>query len=83
MSKHTPGPWLTDGRSVFAMEQKQICEVPAKGIRSGKVDVANARLIAAVPELLKALKDAHPHIADDTLRTRIGNLIAKAEGSEV
>ena len=31
-------------------------------------------------ELLKALKDAHPHIADDALRTQIGNLIAKAEG---
>ncbi len=31
-------------------------------------------------ELLKALKDAHPHIADDALRTKIGNLIAKVEG---
>jgi len=42
--------------------------------------LANARLIAAAPEILTALKDAHPHIADDALRTRIGNLIAKAIG---
>jgi hypothetical protein len=41
---------------------------------------ANARLIAVAPELLESLKDAHPHIADDALRTRIGNLIAKTEG---
>lgn len=31
-------------------------------------------------ELVGAMKDAHSHIADDALRTRIGNLIAKAEG---
>lgn len=29
-------------------------------------------------KLLDALKDAHPHIADDALRTRLGNLIAGA-----
>jgi hypothetical protein len=40
--------------------------------------LANARLIAAAPELLEALKTAHAHIADDVLRASIGNLIAKA-----
>lgn len=33
-------------------------------------------------QLLEALKDANHHIADDALRARIGNLIAKAEGGE-
>lgn len=31
-------------------------------------------------DLVSALKDAHSHIADDALRTRIGTLIVKAEG---
>lgn len=31
-------------------------------------------------ELLGALKDAYPYIREDTLRRRIGALIAKAEG---
>lgn len=33
-------------------------------------------------ELLEAMKDAHSHIADDGLRTRIGNLISKAESAQ-
>ena len=32
--------------------------------------------------LVEVLKDAHPHIADDGVRTRVGNAIAKATGSE-
>lgn len=31
-------------------------------------------------ELLGALKDAYPYVREDTLRRRIGALIAKAEG---
>jgi hypothetical protein len=41
---------------------------------------ANARLIAAAPDLLEALKDAYPYIADNALRERVGNLIADATG---
>jgi hypothetical protein len=41
---------------------------------------ANARLIAKAPEMLEALKDAYPYIADDALRERVGNLIADATG---
>ena len=41
---------------------------------------ADMRIRGLAHEMLAALKDAHPHIADDNLRTRIGNLIAKAKG---
>ena len=33
-------------------------------------------------KLIELLKDAHPHIADDSVRARVGNAIAKATGSE-
>ena len=38
--------------------------------------------ITSPVELIEALKDAHPHIADDYLRARIGNLITKATGGQ-
>jgi hypothetical protein len=34
-------------------------------------------------ELVAALMDAHPHIADDKLRASIGNLITKARGKTI
>lgn len=42
---------------------------------------ADMRIRGLAHEMLSALKDAHSHIADNELRTRIGNLIAKAEGA--
>ena len=50
MSKHTPGPWLTEP-SVRGFE------ITANDVRIGEArDEANARLMAAAPELLAALK---------------------------
>ena len=46
---------------------------------SEEESLRNFRLGLAAPEMLEALKDAHSHIADDKLRTRIGKLIIKAE----
>lgn len=42
---------------------------------------ADMRIRGLAHEMLSALKDAHSHIADNELRTRIGNLIATAEGA--
>lgn len=57
MSKHSPGPWRVDGRKVMAMKEKQVCEVPCYGVVHGKVDIVNAHLIAAAPDLLAALTE--------------------------
>jgi hypothetical protein len=56
---HTPGPWrVGDGGSWGAMVKDGngdgIC-IPCSG-RLGPTDAANARLIAAAPELLEALR---------------------------
>ena len=58
-AKHTPGPWTLDkGRMVLGPcwtgELKAICE-RVRGGSPQQVD-ANARLIAAAPELLQACK---------------------------
>lgn len=42
---------------------------------------ADMRIRGLAHEMLAALKDVHPHIADDELRAHIGGLIAKAEGA--
>jgi hypothetical protein len=58
-AKHTPGPWEVNYRRVS----------PVNGIKDGKIDIchvygdewveiANARLIAAAPDLLAAAKQA-------------------------
>ena len=89
MSKHTPGPWQIDesGSSISSDAVTDLALLNMANVRFswGGSDfatrshrLANARLIAAAPELLEALKTAHAHIADDVLRASIGNIIAKA-----
>ena len=61
MSRHTPGPWREDYRSnhryriVGGEKEDSICEI-ALWITDYEEQSANARLIAAAPELLAALK---------------------------
>ena len=87
MSEHTPGPWeasLTGGRerAVFKVGDAagQICKLPgALWGPSGEEKEANAKLIAAAPEMLRALK----HARDNCLKhpdQLIDQAIAKAEG---
>lgn len=69
MSKHTPGPWLiaesvvsrhaiTNMRRIRSknegLEHGAVCDV--YGIQDGSEASANARLIAAAPDLLEALQ---------------------------
>ena len=62
MATHTPGPWTvrersddyTEGYFIEAVD-RDICTVAVAG-HTDKVQLANARLIAAAPEMLALLK---------------------------
>ena len=53
MSKHTPGPWRMHGELINS-DKREIAEV--RDFKSNTETGANARLIAAAPELLEIVK---------------------------
>lgn len=100
--KHTPGPWFITGTMTKYVEARipgrMIQEVAACGPTAaddgyGEQQMANARLIAAAPELLEALTDAvidfdnwaahednHPHEHLVVWVEKARAAIAKAKG---
>ena len=97
MSKHTPGPWLiaesvvsrhavTNMRRIRSknegLEHGAVCDV--YGIQDGSEASANARLIAAAPDLLDALKtiieDIDSEFGTDCDYNKARAAIAKATG---
>ena len=91
MSKHTPGPWTVTGWCAgdsvgwsVGLGADQRISVHAESEESG----ANARLIAAAPDLLEALKvmvaSAFPHPVEHPAMTAAWKVaeaaIEKAEG---
>ena len=59
MSRHTPGPWMVVSDGNVISEQQGIVERIAVSIFCSKERrEANARLIAAAPQMLEALEDA-------------------------
>lgn len=91
MSKHTPGPWkqcIFNGIEQTTIQATDKSLVAAASYRQGdKSWSANARLIAAAPELLEALKHCADWMAAVTLSEDTPVLmqaraaIAKAEGA--
>ena len=84
MSKHTPGPWHTAGEQGVQIRgaKDQIAKV---WTMRGNEWKANARLIAAAPDLLEALQDMvsdHASLSDATLAFARA-AIAKAAGEQV
>lgn len=94
-SKHTPGPWLVDAiGNVWADRDTKICDMreqPKQAEcyrkKSDAEHEANARLIAAAPELLEALEtlsteewrdDDDPVLRAARVKARAA--IAKAKG---
>jgi len=79
MDNHTPGPWFVEAQNVHS-GGRVICRTDWN-IRD-QVDDANARLIAAAPELLEALEALMAHEPDhsDTLWENALAAIAKAKG---
>ena len=95
-TKHTPGPWVRDCWDILGNDGKDgtghVCEIsrPNSGDefywREGEAD-ANARLIAAAPDMLEALKYAYNYLGGFGLEgepgcKRIIAVINKAEGRE-
>jgi hypothetical protein len=96
MSKHTPGPWEVDthdswGGAVYVMyaDERTIAEVrpfsdKEDREKGGNID-ADARLIAAAPDLLDALQNILSHWSDlyPKDRQQAQEAIAKALGQPV
>jgi hypothetical protein len=58
---HTPGPWILDydrgsTRDILSKAHGSICMVRRAGRHDSATFLANAKLIAAAPELLEAAK---------------------------
>lgn len=83
MNKHTPGPWIADeagrvGFTVFSPEAGYIIGCHDDEGRYGAIDSeANARLIAAAPDLLDALQSLLKGIFDGPDEAHAAMLVAK------
>jgi hypothetical protein len=79
MSKHTPGPWHVANGVQIRGQRDQIARVWM--MRNGEGS-ANARLIAAAPEMLAALRLAQEWLqgSEPGRAQYLGEVIAKAEG---
>ena len=94
MSEYTPGPWIYDAGAFYAKcqlnERGMTRESPIAEMLNGREDdyEANARLIAAAPELLEALEMVRDADNDNgrkipsLARAKIDAAIAKARGEQ-
>lgn len=94
MIKHTPGPWTVEHHGgpwhIFGANDERVgtysTSAPASTAEQWDVSQANARLIAAAPELLAALEsiveDIHPNVGgtQGVIRKVAAAAIAKATG---
>jgi hypothetical protein len=95
--KHTPGPWrvssvglTNDGKRAVTADDAGIAwvhpQTPFKRGDGWRHDCcereANARLIAAAPDMLEALREARPYVPDHhgPVAYKVDAAIAKAEG---
>ena len=81
MTKHTPGPWI----SVPHLDEFDIFDAPGANRICGYVTTKqNANIIAAAPEMYKALKAAHRSLiwVGGSALPRVKAAIAKAEGRD-
>lgn len=84
MSKHTPGPWIWDIHGEEVVVANERLEPVASLPEQWDNQEANARLIAAAPELLTELQECVEYIkAHGGPRSLVGlaeKAIAKAKG---
>jgi hypothetical protein len=85
-SAHTPGPWdiTPNGSAIYNDEGTVICLLKTEVTYIPELE-ANARLIAASPQLLKALEAAEQVIeeATDTMRYEDGQPVTVLQASEI
>lgn len=89
MSEHTPGPWFVECDMIRAMvdgESQAVASTNIMPARNYPNREANARLIAAAPELLLLLRECVDDMENDLdVRTavRARAAIAKATGESI
>ena len=82
MAGHTPGPWTVHGQWQASVrmpngEGFHVCSDPRHASDESK---ANARLIAAAPDMLAALEEIMDSGCDCDGCIMAGNVVAKARG---
>ena len=88
MSKHTSGPWETSNRFDIYSESGYFIGCTCGNLTLPKsvelIDEANAKLIAAAPELLEACKEALDFLRicaiNNLVNRQLKEAIEKAEG---
>jgi hypothetical protein len=85
--KHTPGPWDTKEGQIYPEESGRTLALITYYDRDNKEDVANARLIAAAPELLEACEAVYANLNPAYLHNRLcmrllQKAIEKAKGGD-
>jgi hypothetical protein len=82
---HTPGPWRVDLNQydneyrVYADGEEKCPVINSLFKAKGEIGLANARLIAAAPDLLEALEDAARHFENIAYEIKRGNVSNAAE----
>jgi hypothetical protein len=85
-TKHTPGPWSDRNGRIFQTDREELTIANVGRAFDGDYSPANARLIAAAPDLLEALQLAVRQNSHDMLMTgeelrKCEAAIAKATGA--
>lgn len=64
-TKYTPGPWMVRSTGCVGTDDMMVASVYPMEDQNLEEHDANARLIAAAPELLEALRSAHHMLTRD------------------
>lgn len=90
MSKHTPGPWVVgpipgSDECHFYIEAdsagRDICDMAHPDGDASDEDMANARLIAAAPEMAGLLREYVARWVGSDLETRARALLSRLDGA--
>lgn len=86
--KHTPGPWMREDiastRWIIGANGETIMHLGDECLPDDGLSEANARLIAAAPDMLEALESVTAEIGYENMSSNLGEkvcaIIAKARG---